>query len=71
MTEMFRTDEFVEAGLQVLCPQTMIDADLRRLEVEENAVNPGKHVMGQLVSSNLFVVICSGWIVARREAHRF
>ena len=59
--------EFVEAGLQLLCPQTMIDADLPRFEVGENAVNPGKHVMGQLVSNDLFAVICSGWIVVRRK----
>ena len=42
----------------MLCPQAMVDADLPRFEVGENAVNPGKYVVGQLVSNDLFVVIC-------------
>ena len=43
----------------------MVDADLPSIEVRENAGNPGKHVMGQLVSNDLFVVICSKEIVER------
>ena len=55
----------------MLCPQAMIDADLPRFEIGENTVNPGKHVMSQLVSNDLFVVICPDEIVVRRESIGF
>ena len=49
----------------------MIDADLPRFEIGENTVNPGKHVMSQLVSNDLFVVISPDEIVVRRESIDF
>ena len=49
----------------------MIDADLPCFEVGENAVNPGKHVMSQLFSNDLFIVFCPVEIVVRRESIGF
>ena len=55
----------------MLCSQAMIDAGLPRFEIGENTVNPGKQVMSQLISNDLFVVTSPDVIVVRRESIGF